>query len=162
MSDSGGASFDWVVSAGSVLGIVATLTVVGAAAWKIIQVIRNKVSAQVINNRDEARKMFAEVKENMDKNQKLIEETIESKVLGGRQRYDDMKYWVERLSAQVEKNTQDVEKNRDAIYRRVEQAEASNQKVLDKIIELQTDVAKIKGMVALSNGAEEKKEKQGG
>jgi Skp family chaperone for outer membrane proteins len=159
MSDAaGGPTVDWVVSAGSILGIVATFTVVGAAVWKIIQVIRNKVTGQVIQNRDEAREMFAKIEKQIEHNQTALGELIDSKVEGGRQRYDDMKYWVEKIQAQVEQNRQEVDRNRQEIYKRIEQGDAANQKILDKINDLSTDVARIKGLIQLANGAVQKRE----
>jgi hypothetical protein len=156
MSESAAPSIDWVVSLGSILGLVATFTVVGAAAWKIIQVIRNKVSGQVIANRDEAREMFSKIEGHIEKNQTTLAEMIESKVVLGRQRYDDIKYWVEKVQEQVEKNKEDVERNREEIYKRIEQGDAANQKILDKINDLSTDVARIKGMIQLANGDRDK------
>jgi hypothetical protein len=153
-------TLDWVVSIGSILGIVATLTVVAAAAWRIIAVIRKKVTENVIANRDEARSMFARVEKQMQSNEELLKETIESKVVSGRQRYDDMKFWVEKIQAQVEQNRQEVDRNRMEIYKRIEQGDAANQKILDKINDLVADVARIKGMIALANGALAKLDKE--
>jgi hypothetical protein len=152
MSESAAPSIDWVVSLGSILGLVATFTVVGAAAWRIISVIRKKVTENVIANRDEARQMFTKIENHIDGNQKALTELIDSKVIGGRQRYDDMKFWVERIQDQVEKNRQEVDQNRAEIYKRIEQGDLANQKILDKINDLSTDVARIKGMIQLANG----------
>lgn len=136
-------SVDWVVSLGSILGIVATFCVVGAAAWRIIAVIRKKVTENVVANRVEAREMFAKVESHIQKNEETIQELIENKVMNGKQRYDEMRYWMERIQTQVEKNSEEVERNRNEIYKRIEVNEKRYENLLEKISELQTDVTRL-------------------
>lgn len=100
-----GPSYDWAVNFGSVLGIIVSISVVAGAAYRIIAYVRNNVRKEVVENREIMNTRIAGIEKKIDSHYAEINGTIKDKVMNGRERVTEIKWWMEKIEKQVDENT---------------------------------------------------------
>src|SRR5262245_18496513 len=105
-----GPSVDRAVSLGSILGIVVSISVVAAAAIRIVGYLKKKITGEA----ETTRKQLVEEIDSLRKYQKItaadFNAIIEDKVKAGVRRYEEVKYWLHTLQETSERKDQDIEK----------------------------------------------------
>lgn len=153
MSDSG-ITTDWVVSLGSILGIIVSVTVVAAAAWKIMGYLRGRMTREVVavkdltmKNREDFMKVVEQVNSKIDDQTNALSESIKSVISRGHERVEEMKWWMEKIESQVEKNRVELDRGfneyKEISNKRFDQRISEYQKLLQKFNDLQTEQYKI-------------------
>src|SRR5215510_13915986 len=113
MSAEAGPSYDWVISLGSLLGIIVSVTAVAAAAYKILGFLRTRLSKQVLDTRDELSQRLGQLQEKVITSNQTFNAVIEEKVKSGDKKLEEIRWWMHTLEENSDRKDQDILKKLD-------------------------------------------------
>jgi len=108
-----GPSYDWVISLGSLLGIIVSVTAVAAAAYKILGFLRTRLSKQVLDTRDELSQRLGQLQEKVITSNQTFNAVIEEKVKSGDKKLEEIRWWMHTLEENSDRKDQDILKKLD-------------------------------------------------